>query len=202
MTWCAHRRLARMRPNRVQPGLRMPVDDALDMAEHKGMGHADGQADVDLEPAMAWQHIDLDAALDDADRDRDLVEDRRGASADSGVDRAESGLDCAADRIILLDRQALEFVQVADQLGGNADRVRTRMSVGGVCAWRVDLDDDAQCALLPEADHARHARLTVQHAIAPELLAEVFDQPFGAPGAPRFLVGDAGQGQATGKAMT
>src|SRR5439155_23024206 len=139
-----------MRPDRVQPRLLVAGDDALDLGQEKGMRHADRQADVDFEAAMAWKHVDLDAALNDANRNGDLVQDRRGSRADPVVDRAKSGLDGLPDRAVLYHRQAFEFIEIPDQVGSDADRVRAGMGISGVGAGRVDLYHDAQRAFLAE----------------------------------------------------
>src|SRR3977135_2110549 len=111
-----------MRPDRAQPRLLVAGDDALDLGQEKGMRHADGQADVDFEAAMAGKHVDLDTALYDADRNGDLVQDRRGPRADPVVDRAKSGLDRLSDRVVLYHLQAFELIEIPDQVGSDADR--------------------------------------------------------------------------------
>src|SRR3954447_16903602 len=184
----ADARLARMRPDRRHARLRITSEHALDLHHHGRMGKAHGQADVDFDPTMAGQHVDLQAALDDARRHRDPVEDARGTRAETGVDSAAARLDGAPHRVVLFETHILERIEIANQVGCDPDRVRALMRVGRVRAGRVDLENQSQRALLAKADHRRHAWLAVKHAFPAELVRVGLDQPLRAPGAARLLV--------------
>ena len=70
--------------------LRMAAQDRLDLAHQLRPRHLQRQADVDFQPAMAGQHVDLEAALDHAGRDGDAVEDVAGSLTERRVHRCRA----------------------------------------------------------------------------------------------------------------
>ena len=55
-----------MGPHRRHAGLGVAREDAVECGQHLAVREPDRQPHVDLDPAIAWQHIDLDAAVNDA----------------------------------------------------------------------------------------------------------------------------------------
>ncbi len=155
----------------------------------------------DLQPAVAGQHVDLDAALDHADRHREAVEDGTAALAQRALDGRHGCGNRPLDVVGLAHGQVLELVEVLDQVAGDLDGVLGDVRVGAMRAGRVDLEHEAQRALLAEPDHAGRRGLAVQDAVAAELVRELVDQPLGAPGAAGLLVRDAGEGKAAGELL-
>src|SRR5262249_21172000 len=96
--------------------LGVPRHDRLDLAHEACVRRAHGQADVDLKPAVAWQHVDLDAARNDPGRNRETVEDAAAACPECALDGGHRGGDRPPAVSRLCDGQPVEPVEVLDQV--------------------------------------------------------------------------------------
>ena len=118
------------------------------------MRRADGKPNVDLKPAVARQHIDLDPPLNYAHRDRVAVEYAAATAPERAFDRWHRKGDGVLDVCGLRYRQPLEAVKILDQIACDLDCVLGGMRVGPVRAWRSDFEHDSERALLAETNQA------------------------------------------------
>ncbi len=150
------------------------------------------------------QHVDLHAALDGADIDRDAAHDLGGARAQRQLGgRAHLRSSSSVLRTVAGSSGTIFSIaqQILDQRRRHLVGAAAGVGIGAAAALHGDGEAEPQHAFLAEAHGGKAARLAVEHAVARYLPRAVLEQPGGAPLAAGLLVRHHGEGDAAGKLL-
>src|SRR5262249_38943325 len=141
------------------------LKDLADGSHHLFFADAQRQPDVRLKRRARGHHVDLDAALDGADVERDLVDDRTGPPPHGAIHGGAPGIDGTADVVRDLRLDGSQLLQLGGDGHGRLGGALAGVGVGAVRARRAHRDLQPQWPLLAQAHHKRARGLAVEERI-------------------------------------